>query len=75
LKLKQEIAEAARDQRAEPATVHQLVDGGIYSYHRLDPKRQLAVVEADETYQSSGSKVVITTAQGRQAGDEDSRQN
>jgi transposase-like protein len=52
-----EIAKAAEINERTAERCINLLDGGIYETYHLDPDRQLGgQVEADETYQSSGSK-------------------
>jgi transposase-like protein len=52
-----EIAAAADIQERTAQRWSNLLDGGIYETYHLDPTRQLAhQVEADECYQSAGSK-------------------
>jgi transposase len=52
-----EIAAAADIQERTAQRCINLLDGGIYETYHLDPTRQLAnQVEADECYQSAGSK-------------------
>src|SRR3989454_2601850 len=52
-----EIAAAADIQERTAQRCSNLLDGGIYETYHLDPTRQLAhQVEADECYQSAGSK-------------------
>src|SRR5262247_3056232 len=52
-----EIAAAADIQERTAQRCIKLLDGGIYETYHLDPRRQLPhQVEADECYQSAGSK-------------------
>ena len=52
-----EIARAADINKRTAQRCINLLDGGIYETYHLDPNRQLeGQVEADEAYQSSGSK-------------------
>jgi transposase-like protein len=52
-----EIAAAADLQERTAQRCINLLDGGLYETYHLDPRRQLAnQVEADECYQSAGSK-------------------
>ena len=52
-----EIAKAADVNERTAQRCVNLLDGGIYETYHLDPERQLGgQVEADEAYQSSGSK-------------------
>jgi hypothetical protein len=52
-----EIAAAADIQERTAQRCINLLDGGLYETYHLDPTRQLAhQVEADECYQSAGSK-------------------
>jgi transposase-like protein len=64
-----EIAQAAGINERTAQRCANLLDGGIYETYHLDPDRQLeGQVEADETYQSSGSKGLAGQVQrsGRQ---------
>ena len=61
-----EMADAAGINEQTAQRCINLLDGGIYESYHLAPERQLAgQVEADETYQSSGSKGLARQRQSK----------